>query len=83
MYVRDNNKCIQNSSDIYLKKKISFKKMTSITCSNKVITLKKNNLWIHDALPKKKINLAKNINKITTVFWCTERHFTYTFYIQM
>lgn len=41
MCVRDNNKCIQNSSDIYLKKKISFKKMTSITCSNKVITLKK------------------------------------------
>lgn len=55
MYVRDNNKCIQNSSDIYLKKKISLKKMTSITCSNKVITLKKNNLWIHDALPKKKL----------------------------
>lgn len=26
MYVRDNNKCIQNSSDIYLKKKNQFKK---------------------------------------------------------
>lgn len=67
-----------------LKKKISFKKLTSITCSNKVKTLKNKKQFVDPwCIAKKKFNLAKNINKITTVFWYKERHFTYTFYIQM